>query len=40
MTQKESYNKINAIKWIGIITMTIDHIGYYLYPEVIWLRII
>lgn len=40
MTHVESYNKINAIKWIGIITMTIDHIGYYLYPELIWLRII
>ncbi len=37
---KESYDKINAIKWIGIITMTIDHIGYYLFPELIWLRII
>lgn len=37
---KESYDKINAIKWIGIITMTIDHVGYYLFPQMIWLRII
>lgn len=37
---KESYDKINAIKWIGIITMTIDHMGYYLFPHLIWLRII
>lgn len=37
---KESYDKINAIKWIGIITMTIDHVGYYLFPQIIWLRII
>lgn len=32
--------KINTIKWIGIITMTIDHVGYYLFPQVIWLRLI
>ncbi|MBC9825535.1 hypothetical protein GLO26_06815 [Carnobacterium inhibens] len=37
---KESYDKVNAIKWIGIITMTMDHIGYYLFPQLIWLRII
>lgn len=38
--KKESYDKSNAIKWIGIITMTIDHIGYYLFPHLVWLRII
>ncbi|MGB7367268.1 TraX family protein [Carnobacterium jeotgali] len=38
--QIEHYDKINAIKWIGIITMTIDHVGYYLFPHLIWLRII
>lgn len=32
--------KTNTIKWIGILTMTIDHIGYFLLPGVIWLRII
>ena len=36
-----SFNdKTNTIKWIGILTMTIDHIGYYLFPSVLWLRII
>lgn len=32
--------KTNVIKWIAIITMTIDHIGYYLFPQLVWLRII
>lgn len=36
----ESYDKINAIKWLGIITMTIDHVGYYLFPHLIWLRMV
>lgn len=33
-------HKTNTIKWIGILTMTIDHIGFYFFPGVIWLRII
>lgn len=33
-------NKLNFIKWIGIFTMTIDHIGYFLFPELTWMRII
>ncbi len=28
------------LKMIGIITMTIDHIGYIMYPDVTWLRIV
>ncbi|WP_277630911.1 TraX family protein [Atopococcus tabaci] len=32
--------KTNMIKWIGIVTMTIDHIGYFLFPGMLWLRII
>lgn len=28
------------IRWIGIITMVIDHIGYYFFPEVVLFRII
>ncbi|MFO8070207.1 MAG: TraX family protein [Alkalibacterium sp.] len=36
-----SFNhKLNTIKWIGIITMTIDHIGYFLFPQLLLLRII
>lgn len=37
---REYNEKTNTIKWIGIITMLLDHIGYFLFPGVIWLRII
>ncbi|MBQ7761238.1 MAG: hypothetical protein IJ400_04200 [Clostridia bacterium] len=30
----------NMLKIIALITMTIDHIGYFLYPDVLWLRIV
>ncbi|GEK91729.1 TraX family protein [Alkalibacterium kapii] len=33
-------NKLNTIKWIGIVTMTIDHIGFFLFPELLFLRVI
>lgn len=32
--------KTNFIKWLAVITMTIDHIGFFLFPGVMWLRII
>lgn len=38
--KKEFDHHLNLIKWIGIITMTIDHIGYFLFPQVTWLRLI
>ena len=39
MNEKFS-DKLNSIKWIGLFTMTIDHIGYFLFPNLIFLRII
>lgn len=33
-------SKLNTIKWLGILTMTIDHIGAFIFPEYIILRII
>lgn len=33
-------HQLNTINWIGIITMTLDHIGYFLFPGVLFLRII
>lgn len=30
----------NTLKWIGVITMTIDHVGFFLFPEIRLLRII
>jgi len=33
-------NKTALIKWIAVITMTIDHIGYYLFPSFLFLRVI
>ena len=33
-------HQLNMIKWIGILTMTIDHIGYFLFPGLIWMRMI
>lgn len=30
----------NKLRWIAIITMTIDHIGYVLFPDVLMLRVI
>ena len=32
--------KTNTIKWLAITTMTIDHIGYFLFPSLVWLRLI
>ncbi len=26
----------NTLKWLAVITMTIDHIGLYLYPDMMW----
>jgi hypothetical protein len=28
------------IKWIAILTMVIDHLGLFFFPQVIWLRIV
>ncbi len=36
----EIIQKTNAIKWLAIITMTIDHIGYYLFPSFTLLRLV
>lgn len=33
-------NKTALIKWVAILTMTIDHIGYYLFPSLLFLRIV
>ena len=33
-------NKTALIKWIAILTMTIDHIGYYLFPSLLFLRVV
>lgn len=33
------YAKTNFIKWLGFLTMTLDHMGFYLFPTVVWLRI-
>ena len=30
----------NQLKLLALITMTIDHVGAYLFPEILWLRII
>jgi len=35
MNEKFS-DKLNSIKWIGLFTMTIDHIGYFLFPNLIF----
>lgn len=32
--------KSNFIKWLAILTMTIDHIGAFLFPEITFLRVI
>ena len=32
--------KLNMVKWIGILTMTIDHVGYFLFPGLLWMRMI
>lgn len=28
------------LKWIALITMTIDHIGYFIFPDQLWIRMI
>lgn len=30
----------NTLKWIAVVTMTIDHVGYFLFPEIRLLRLI
>lgn len=35
--KKEFDHKLNTIKWIGIITMLIDHMGYFLFPQLLWM---
>lgn len=32
--------KTNTLKWLAMVTMTIDHIGFYVFPEYIILRLI
>lgn len=36
----DSVNKSTWLKWIALVSMTIDHIGAILYPELFFLRII
>lgn len=36
--QGESYTGLDAMKLFAVVSMTIDHIGAYLFPDVLWLR--
>jgi hypothetical protein len=41
--KQANYNRVNrnvynTLKWLAVITMTIDHIGLYLYPDMMWFR--
>ena len=40
MKQNYGFLSGNALKIIALVTMTLDHIGYILLPEIVWLRII
>lgn len=40
MKNNNGFLSSNALKIIALVTMTIDHIGFILFPEIVWLRII
>ena len=40
MKNKGGFLSGNALKIIALVSMTIDHIGYILLPELIWMRIV
>jgi len=40
LLQEKRPNFYDYLKVLAIITMTLDHIGYYLFPEYEWLRVI
>lgn len=33
-------NRYDYLKLLALATMIVDHVGYFLFPEVIWLRVI
>lgn len=33
-------NTIDQLKLLALVTMTIDHIGYFLFPDILWFRVI
>lgn len=36
----EAVNSHDALKWIAVLCMTADHVGAYLLPEEMWLRVV
>ena len=40
MQQKNGILSSNVLKIIALVTMTIDHIGYLIFPEIAWLRLV
>jgi hypothetical protein len=38
--QKKENNRNDALKIIGIVTTAVDHVGFILYPQIIFLRVI
>lgn len=41
LSQTKTFDeKSNLLKWLAIILMTVDHVGAYIYPQLIWMRII
>ena len=40
MKNNNGFLSSNTLKIIALVTMTIDHIGFILFPEIVWLRII
>ncbi len=40
MTNTTRPNRYDYLKLLALLTMIVDHVGYFLFPEVIWLRVI
>lgn len=40
MTNTTRPNRYDYLKLLALATMIVDHVGYFLFPEVIWLRVI
>lgn len=40
MQKLQGFLSANVLKIIALITMTIDHIGYIIYPSIVWLRVV
>jgi len=37
--QRNNYTSLDLMKFFAVLNMTIDHIGFYFFPDILWLRV-